>query len=78
VLDAPVEEWIGGCNVGKKRYTEIEYVAIKSKYFIIGTILDSVWSMFKRQRYILPTLPLSFSEKENRASPRKKSEPKWT
>ncbi len=26
---------------------------------------DSVWSMFDRRQYILPILPLSFSEKEN-------------
>ncbi len=29
LLDAPVEEWIGGWNVDKKQNTEVEYVAIK-------------------------------------------------
>ncbi len=29
VLDAPVEERIGGWNVTKKWYTEVEYVAVK-------------------------------------------------
>ncbi len=29
------------------------------------TILYSVWSMFDHWKYILPMLPLSFSEKEN-------------
>ncbi len=28
------------------------------------TILGSVWSMFRHQRYILPTLPLNLPEKE--------------
>jgi hypothetical protein len=32
----PVEEQIGGWNVDKKRYTEVEYVAVKKKYFIIS------------------------------------------
>jgi hypothetical protein len=36
VSNASVEEWIGGWNVDKKRYTEVEYVAIKTKYFIIS------------------------------------------
>jgi hypothetical protein len=31
---------------------------------------DSVWLMFDRWRYILPTLPLSFSEKENLGKPK--------
>jgi hypothetical protein len=35
VLDAPVEEQIGGWNVDIKQYTEVEYVAVKTKYFII-------------------------------------------
>jgi hypothetical protein len=30
----------------------------------------SVWSMFDRRRYILPTLPLSFSMKENLGKPK--------
>jgi hypothetical protein len=35
VSNAPVEEQIGGWNVYRKQYTEIEYVAVKTKYFII-------------------------------------------
>jgi hypothetical protein len=27
--NAPVEKQIGGWNVGKKQYTEVEYVAVK-------------------------------------------------
>jgi hypothetical protein len=34
--NAPVEEWIGGWNVDKKRYIEVEYVAAKTKYFIMS------------------------------------------
>jgi hypothetical protein len=34
--NAPVEEWIGGWNVNKKQYTEIEYVMVKTKYFIMS------------------------------------------
>jgi hypothetical protein len=30
----------------------------------------SVWSMFDRRWYILPMLPLSFSEKENSGKPK--------
>ncbi len=33
--DTPVEEWIGGWNVHITRYTEVEYVAVKTKYFIV-------------------------------------------
>ncbi len=33
------------------------------------TILYSVWSMFDCWQYILPALPLSFSEKENLGEP---------
>jgi hypothetical protein len=29
MLDAPVEEWIGGWNEAKKQYTEVEYAAVK-------------------------------------------------
>jgi hypothetical protein len=29
VSDASVEEWIGGWNIAKKQYTEVEYVAVK-------------------------------------------------
>jgi hypothetical protein len=29
MLDAPVEERIGGWNVGKKQYTAVECVAVK-------------------------------------------------
>ncbi len=36
VSSAPVEEWIGGWNVGKKRHTKVEYVAVKTKYFIMS------------------------------------------
>jgi hypothetical protein len=36
VSNAPVEEQIGGLNVGKKRYTEVEYVTVKTKYFIMS------------------------------------------
>ncbi len=36
-------------------------------------ILYSVWSMFDHQRYILPMLPLSFSEKENLGKPKEKN-----
>ncbi len=35
VLNAPVEEQIGGWNVLIKQYTEVEYVVVKRKYFII-------------------------------------------
>ncbi len=31
---------------------------------------NSVWSMFDCRRYILPTLPLSFSEKEILGKPK--------
>ena len=36
LLYAPVEEWIGGWNVYKKQYTEVEYVMVKMKYFIMS------------------------------------------
>jgi hypothetical protein len=36
VLNAPVEERIGGQNVYKKQYTEVEYVTVKTKYFIMS------------------------------------------
>jgi hypothetical protein len=36
LLNAPVEEWIGGWNVGKKQCTKVEYVAVKMKYFIMS------------------------------------------
>jgi hypothetical protein len=36
MLDAPIEEWIGGQNVHEKQYTEVEYIAVKTKYFIIS------------------------------------------
>ncbi len=51
VWNAPVEveERIGGWNVGKKRYTEVEYVAVKMKYFIMsyesGFCLVNVWAL---------------------------------
>ncbi len=32
----PVEERIRGWNVGKKQDTEVEYVAVKTKYFIMS------------------------------------------
>jgi hypothetical protein len=35
---APVEERIGGWNVGKKLYTEGEYVTVKTKNFIMSYI----------------------------------------
>jgi hypothetical protein len=31
VSDAPVEEWIGGWKVAKKRYIEVKYVAAKQR-----------------------------------------------
>ncbi len=34
------------------------------------TILISIWLMSDCWRYILPTLPLSFSEKENLGKPK--------
>ncbi len=34
--NAPVEEQIGGWNVDKKQYTEVEYVVVKTKYFIMS------------------------------------------
>jgi hypothetical protein len=33
-MNASVEEWIGGWNVGKKQYIKVEYVAVETKYFI--------------------------------------------
>jgi hypothetical protein len=36
VSNAPVEEQIGGWNVGKNPHTKVEYVAIKMKYFIMS------------------------------------------
>jgi hypothetical protein len=36
VLDAPVEEWIGGQNVYSKQDTKVEYVLVKTKYFILS------------------------------------------
>jgi hypothetical protein len=36
VSNAPVEEQIGGWNVDKKQYTEVEYVVVKTKYFIMS------------------------------------------
>ncbi len=36
MLNAPVEEQIGGRNVYNKQYTEVEYVPVKTKYFIIS------------------------------------------
>ncbi len=36
VSNAPVEKRIGGQNVGKKQFTEVEYVAVKMKYFIMS------------------------------------------
>jgi hypothetical protein len=36
VSKAPVEEQIGGWNVGKKGYTEVEYLTVKKKYFIMS------------------------------------------
>ncbi len=45
------------------------------KYWYENEVLklcyNSVWSMFDRRRYILPTLHLIFSQKENYASPKK-------
>ncbi len=35
LLNASVEERIGGWNVGIKQYTEVKYVAVKTNYFII-------------------------------------------
>jgi hypothetical protein len=32
---------------------------------VLKLCYNSVWSMFDRWRFILPTLPLSFSQKEN-------------
>jgi hypothetical protein len=34
-MNTPVEERIGGWNVYRKRYTEVEYIGGKTKYFII-------------------------------------------
>jgi hypothetical protein len=34
--NAPVEEQMGGWNVDKKQYTKAEYVAVKTKYFIMS------------------------------------------
>jgi hypothetical protein len=34
--NTPVEEQIGGWNVGKKQYTKVEYVMVKTKYFIMS------------------------------------------
>ncbi len=34
--NAPVEERIEGWNVGRMQYTEVEYVAVKTKYFIMS------------------------------------------
>ncbi len=36
MLNAPVEERIGGRNVYKKQYTEVEYFAVITKYFIMS------------------------------------------
>ncbi len=37
VSNAPVvEERIGGWNVDKKQYTEVDYVTVKTKYFILS------------------------------------------
>ncbi len=36
MLNAPVEEWIGGWNEYKKPCTKVEYVAVKTKYFIMN------------------------------------------
>jgi hypothetical protein len=36
LLGAPVEEQIGGQNVYKRRYSEVEYVTVKAKYFIMN------------------------------------------
>jgi hypothetical protein len=36
LLNAPVEEWISGRSVYKKQYTEVEYVTVKAKYFIMS------------------------------------------
>jgi hypothetical protein len=36
VSNASVKEWIGGWNVCKEQYTEVEHVAVKTKYFIIS------------------------------------------
>ncbi len=48
MLNAPVEERIGGWNVYKKQYTEVEYVAVKTKYYIMsydsGFCLVDVWA----------------------------------
>jgi hypothetical protein len=35
-LNAPVEERNGGWNVDKEQYTEVEYVAVKTSYFIMS------------------------------------------
>ena len=44
---------------------------MKMKYSSYVMILYSVWLMFDCWRYILPMLPLSFSEKENLGKPKK-------
>jgi hypothetical protein len=36
VLNAPVEEWIGGWNVGKKGYSKVEYATLETKYYIMS------------------------------------------
>ncbi len=36
MLNAPLEERIGGWSVDKKRYTKVEYVVVKTKYFIMS------------------------------------------
>jgi hypothetical protein len=35
-LNAPVEERIGGWNVDKMQYIKVEYIAVKTKYFIMS------------------------------------------
>ncbi len=35
-MNTPVEEQIGGCNVGKEQFTEVEHVAVKMKNFIMS------------------------------------------
>ncbi len=63
--NTPEEEQIRGWNVGKKRYTKVEYVAVKTKYFIMsynsGFSLVNVWAPAE----YFANASSSFFEKEN-------------
>jgi hypothetical protein len=76
VMNAPVDERIGHWNVVKKQYKEVEYVPVKITKLVIFEVRFYLFDVLS-QFHILPLIPLSYPEKENRQAQGRKWKSKW-